>query len=160
MTKFLDANIVLRYLLGDPGFEEIKNVLVREEDLYIADIVIAEVIWTFTSFYKWKKDKFIPKLRTFISPGFIKAEKKLLNRALDLYEVNNIDYIDAYTIALMEKMKVRSIYSHDKHFEALRCLVWVLGIESIAVRRNCVRLYTCLDTCSAQEDMTTENSSN
>lgn len=119
MAKFLDANIILRYLLGDPEADKIEKVFKKQEEIYVADIVIAEVIWTFTSFYKWKKGKIIPRIRTFLSPGFVKADKVLLNKALDYYEEYNVDYVDAYLVALMKDRKERSIYSFDKHFDKI-----------------------------------------
>lgn len=119
MAKFVDANIILRYLLGDPEAEKIEKIFQKRKEIYVADIVIAEVIWTFTSFYNWKKDKFIPRLKTFLTPEFIKADKKLLNRALDIYAKYNIDYIDAYLVASMKKKKVKFIYSLDKHFDKI-----------------------------------------
>lgn len=119
MTKFIDANIILRYLLGDPEAEKIDKIFQKQEEIYVADIVIAEVIWTFTSFYNWKKEKFIPKIRIFLSPGFINANKRLLNKALEIYEKYNIDFIDAYLISLMEKKKIKSIYSLDRHFNRI-----------------------------------------
>lgn len=119
MTKFVDANIILRFLLDDPEAEKVEKVLQKKEEIYVADIVVAEVIWTFTSFYKWRKEKFIPKIKSFLSPDFIKADKKLLNKALDIFEKYNIDYIDAYLISLMGRKKVKSIYSFDSHFDKI-----------------------------------------
>ena len=120
MAKFVDANIILRYLLGDPEADSVERIFKQQKEIYVADIVIAEVIWIFTTFYKWRKDKFIPKIKSFLSPDFIKADKKLLNEALDIFEKYNIDYIDAYLISLMEKKKVQSIYSFDRDFDKVQ----------------------------------------
>jgi|SRR3990167_7044453 len=120
MAKFVDANIILRYLLGDPEADSVERIFKQQKEIYVADIVIAEVIWIFTTFYKWRKDKFIPKIKSFLSPDFIKADKKLLNEALDIFEKYNIDYIDAYLISFMAKKKVKSIYSFDRHFDKIQ----------------------------------------
>ena len=120
MAKFVDANIILRYLLDDPEADSVERIFKKQKEIYVADIVIAEVIWTFTTFYKWRKDRFIPKIKSFLSPGFIKADKKMLNEALDIFEKYNIDYIDANLISLMEKRKIKSIYSFDRHFDKIQ----------------------------------------
>jgi len=120
MAKFVDANIILRYLLDDPEADSVERIFKQQKEIYVADIVIAEVIWTFTTFYKWRKDRFIPKIKSFLSPDFIKADKKILNEALDIFEKYNIDYIDAYLISLMEKKKVQSIYSFDRDFDKVQ----------------------------------------
>ena len=120
MAKFVDANIILRYLLDDPEADSVERIFKKQKEIYVADIVIAEVIWTFTTFYKWRKDRFIPKIKSFLSPDFIKADKKMLNEALDIFEKYNIDYIDAYLISLMEKRKIKSIYSFDRHFDKIQ----------------------------------------
>ena len=120
MAKFVDANIILRYLLDDPEADSVERIFKKQKEIYVADIVIAEVIWTFTTFYKWRKDRFIPKIKSFLSPDFIKADKKILNVALDIFEKYKIDYIDAYLISLMEKKKVQSIYSFDRDFDKVQ----------------------------------------
>ena len=120
MAKFVDANIILRYLLDDPEADSVERIFKKQKEIFVADIVIAEVIWTFTTFYKWRKDRFIPKIKSFLSPDFIKADKKILNVALDIFEKYKIDYIDAYLISLMEKKKVQSIYSFDRDFDKVQ----------------------------------------
>ncbi|OGM11244.1 hypothetical protein A2V80_03380 [Candidatus Woesebacteria bacterium RBG_16_39_8b] len=120
MAKFVDANIILRYLLDDPEADSVERIFKKQKEIIVADIVIAEVIWTFTTFYKWRKDRFIPKIKSFLSPDFIKADKKILNVALDIFEKYKIDYIDAYLISLMEKKKVQSIYSFDRDFDKVQ----------------------------------------
>jgi len=38
----------------------------------------------------------------------------LLEKAVDYYLYRNVDFIDAYIVALMEKLKISDIYSFDK----------------------------------------------
>lgn len=117
--KFIDANIILRYLVGDLEAEQIEKFFQKQKEFYVADIILAEVIWILLSFYKWKKDKFIPKIKTFLTPSFIKADKRLIENALTIYAENNIDYIDAYLVALMKKNKSKDLYSFDRDFDKI-----------------------------------------
>jgi len=72
MASFIDANLILRYLLNDPEAESIEKLFQKQEELILSSLVIAEVIWTLTSFYRWKKPKIIPPLLSLIKLPFIK----------------------------------------------------------------------------------------
>ena len=48
------------------------------------------------------------------TPGLDVINGKLLEKAVDYYLYRNIDFIDAYMVALMEKLKISDIYSFDK----------------------------------------------
>ena len=120
MASFIDANLILRYLLNDPEAESIEQLFQKREDLILSSIVIAEVVWTLTSFYHWKKDQIIPPLLSLIRLPFIKVDKNLILNALEIYHQHNIDYIDAYLVALMSKRKVKTLYSYDKDFDKIK----------------------------------------
>lgn len=117
--KFIDANLILRYLLNEPGAEKVENLLRRKEKIYLTDIVVAEVVWTLASFYKKEKASFIMPLEAFISQEFVSADKVLLTESLNIYKNFNIDYIDAYLVASMEKKKVKELYSFDRDFDKI-----------------------------------------
>jgi len=126
--KFIDANFVLRYLLGDPQAEKVRKVLESGEPLYMPEIVFAEVVWTLTSYYKWKKGIITDVLSKFLVLGNIKTDKKLLIQALEIYRSANIDYIDAFIAAFMFKKGNKEIYTFDKHFDKIK------GIKRIEPR--------------------------
>ena len=120
MASFIDANLILRYLLNDPEAESIEKLFQKQEELILSSLVIAEVIWTLTSFYRWKKPKIIPPLLSLIKLPFIKADKRLILNALEIYHQHNIDYIDAYLAALMNKRGAKILYSYDKDFDKIK----------------------------------------
>ena len=119
MSKFIDANIVLRFLLNDVGATKVERLLRKEDSLYLADIVLAEIVWTLNVYYKKDKKEFISQLKDFLLQDSIKADKKLLLATLEIYEKEKIDYIDAYLVALMKKRKERNLYSFDRHFDRI-----------------------------------------
>ena len=120
MASFIDANLILRYLLNDPEAESVEQLFRKQEDLILSNLVVAEIVWTLTSFYRWRKDKIIPPLLGLIKLPFIKADKNLLLSALEIYHKHNIDYVDAYLIALINKRKIKTLYSYDKHFDKIK----------------------------------------
>lgn len=117
--KFIDANLILRYLLDEPGAGEAERVFTSGEKVYLPDIVYAEVVWTLTSFYKWRKNKIINALERFLANDNIRADKKLLYEALAIYRKYNVDYIDAFVASLMKKKEQKEIYSFDRDFDKI-----------------------------------------
>ncbi len=43
----------------------------------------------------------------------------ILEQAIPLYTATNIDFIDAYHIALMENHSIRDICTYDRHYDQI-----------------------------------------
>lgn len=119
MADFIDANLLIRYLLNEPKAELVEKLFISGKKLYLTDIVLAEVIWTLTSFYRFKKEKFIQPVLDLLAQGFIEANKKLLKNALEIYGRYNVDYIDAYLAASVLESKGKKIYSFDRDYDKI-----------------------------------------
>ena len=122
MASFIDANLILRYLLNDPEADSVEQLFQKQEELILSSLVVAEVVWTLTSFYRWPKPEIIPPLLSLIRLPFIKTDKNLILNALEIYHQHNIDYIDAYLVALMNKRGVKTLYSYDRHFDKVKSI--------------------------------------
>lgn len=122
--KFLDANIILRYISNDIPTESLKcERLLKHETLFTNALVFAEVLWVLLSAYKFPKQKIIQGIQKILnSPNIYLDDKELILSALDIFEVNNIDFIDAYNAALMEYKGINSIYSYDKHYDQIKAI--------------------------------------
>ena len=125
--KFLDANIILRYLTNDLPVEGLKcEQLLREvakgrEVVFTNILVIAEVIWVLFSGYRFPKNKVIAGIQKIANtPNIYFDDKELILFALYLFEKNNIDFIDAYNAAVMEHKGISAIYSYDKHYDQIK----------------------------------------
>ena|SRR3989344_2001978 len=118
-SKFLDSNIILRYLLDDPQALSIENLLKTTQGLVLPDIVFAEVIWTLTRFYKWEKNKVVSLSSGLLDLKNISANKNLLLKSLEIYKRSNIKYTDAYIAALMSGNGSKDIYSFDRDFDRI-----------------------------------------
>lgn len=55
------------------------------------------------------------------TPGLEVINGDLIGKALVMYELQGIDFADAYIAALMEKQGIQDIYSYDrKHISRIR----------------------------------------
>jgi len=122
MKKILDANIIIRYLVDDDRkkVDLIENLLQSDESLILTDVTISEIIWVLSSYYQVEKNKIVKQITTLIHLPSIKSNKTLILRALDLYDKNNIDWIDAYSSAYAIENNIDKIYSFDHDFDKLK----------------------------------------
>jgi len=118
---FVDTNLFIRYLTNDDPDKanKVENLLNQAAAgkirLVTAEIVLAEVVWVLESYYSLKKDQISSMVKAILAtPGLDVINGKLLEKAVDYYLYRNIDFIDAYIVALMEKLKISDIYSFDK----------------------------------------------
>ena len=125
---FLDTNIILRYLLRDDEpkaqrcLELLEKAERREIILHTTDLVIAETVWVLESpsTYNLPKDRIRDLLLPIILlPGLRLTDKRLYRRIFDLYVNQDIDFIDAYNVAHLEKWGLRQIYSYDLDFDRI-----------------------------------------
>jgi len=130
--KFLDANVILRYLTRDDlkkaenCYELFQKVKRGEIELITCEAVIAEVIYVLSShgLYNLPRDKIYSLLLPIINLYGLKLpQKHLYIRALDIYASKNIDFEDALIFAHMKKRQIKEIYSYDNDFDKLEELI-------------------------------------
>lgn len=109
----LDTNIILRFLRHDQPrhFGYVQNLFQEAEkgttDCYIDPVVLAEVIWTFSSFYKANRGEIATKLETLLSQEWMVSEQKqTMLSALYRYQETNVDYIDCWLLAVSEEKHI------------------------------------------------------
>jgi len=124
-TIAIDANIVLRYLLADhPVFSKkakklFKAAEQRKLKLFLDEVVLAEIVWTLSSFHKIPKEKINDNLRVLLSQNWLFCRrKKLVLEALKNFAEKNIDYVDAWLFSVAKKLDFQ-IGSFDKDFNRL-----------------------------------------
>lgn len=123
---FLDTNIILRYLLRDDEAKAERCLALLEKaekrgiQLQTSDLVIAEVVWVLESpsAYSLPRERIRDLLLPIIFlPGVRLTNKGIYRRIFELYLDQNIDFIDAYNAAYMEKQGLTQIYSYDTDFD-------------------------------------------
>jgi predicted nucleic-acid-binding protein len=127
---FVDTNLFVRYLTDDDAekADRVEALLGEASEgrvrLVTADLVLVELVWVLESSYDLKPVEIAPMIRSILAtPGMEVINGALLAKALDHYEGNNIDIVDGYIAALMEKLNITDIYSFDrKHLSRLKRL--------------------------------------
>jgi predicted nucleic acid-binding protein len=126
---FLDSNILLRHLTKDDSergqacFTLIQEIERGELSVWTSDLVIAEVVFvlanqdTYNLGRETIRDLLLPLIGL---PGIKLAHKRLYQRVLELYTTSPIDYIDAYHVALMERLGTTETLSYDRQFDLVR----------------------------------------
>ena len=126
---FLDSNILLRQLTKDDPergracFSLIQAIERGELSVWTSDLVIAEVIFVLANknTYHLDRETIRDLLLPLIGlPGIKLARKRLYQRVFELYTTSPIDYIDAYHVALMERLGTTEILSYDRHFDLVQ----------------------------------------
>lgn len=118
---FVDTNLFIRYLTNDDPIlaDRVEQLLddaaAGSAQLVTTELVMAESVWVLESSYHLNHGQIAPLIRGILAtPGVEVINGDLVGKALMIYELQNIDFVDAYIAALMEKQGITDIYSYDK----------------------------------------------
>jgi len=116
---WVDANVVLRYLLRDHEelFAEAARVMDRAErgevNLHLASITVAELVWVLDSFYGYPREEVSRVIESFLTAdGVVPQEREIVLQALSDYATLNVDFVDAY-LAAKAAATGRPVYTFD-----------------------------------------------
>lgn len=126
MTRYwLDANVLLRFLTGEPEAmaEKAAQLMQKAERgevvLILTPLVIAEVVWTLKSFYRRSYEDIVRVLVPLLSADGVETqESEILVPALELVRSKNVDFSDAVLAVQAERHK-ESVCSFDEDFKRL-----------------------------------------
>jgi predicted nucleic acid-binding protein len=122
LTAFLDTNVLIRHLTGDPPdmASRATALLASGERLLLADLVLAECVYVLESFYEVPRDRVAELMRSAIAwPSIETVEPSSLLRALEVYEIDRLDFADAYLVAQAEATGVGTIASFDRSIDRI-----------------------------------------
>ena len=117
MTAFVDTNVLIRHLTGDPPDQArlATRYLERADQLLLPDLILAEVAYVLESFYEAARLQVAEALRAILSFRAIRVvDSALLYRTVELYEVHRLDFADAYLVASAERTGVGVVASFDR----------------------------------------------
>jgi predicted nucleic acid-binding protein len=120
LSAFLDTNVLIRHLTGDPPAQARRATafLERAEELLVPDVIVAEAIYVLESFYEVKPTRVAELVRAVIAfPAIAVVDEPLLLRALEVYEVHRIDFAEAYLVASAEASGIEAIASFDRSID-------------------------------------------
>ena len=117
MTAFLDTNVLIRHLTGDPPDMAARATafLAAADELLLPDLIVAEVVYVLESFYEVPPGEVARLVRSVITfPRIRCVDEVLLLRAAEIYETDRVDFAEAYLVASAEAAGVTSIASFDR----------------------------------------------
>lgn len=120
LTAFVDTNVLVRHLTGDPPelAQRAGRFLSTADDLLLPDLILAEVAYVLESFYRVPRVDVAASLRAVLSFDPIRvADPELIERAVDVYDVDRLDFADAYLVACAERTGVGAIASFDRSID-------------------------------------------
>jgi predicted nucleic acid-binding protein len=106
MVYLIDANVIIRFLVGDhevhlkKSIEIFKEIETGDLQVEILESVLMEVFFVMTKFYKLPKGEVIDDLKRILSlQGVVNSDKIIFHETLSLIENKNIDFVDALICA-------------------------------------------------------------
>lgn len=91
------------------------RALAHGERLLLADLVLAECVYVLESFYEVERTRIAGMMRAAIALRSIAVvDEGMLLRALEVYEVERLDFADAYLVAAAEATGVGTVMSFDR----------------------------------------------
>ena len=121
----VDANVIIRHLTNEPPDQAeratrlLTAVARLEIELRIEEVVLAEVVWVLTSFYKMPRGEISAGLLDLLGEeGIVAVDKDGLRAALILFSERNIDFADAI-LAARSLQSGERIYSFDRDFDRI-----------------------------------------
>ena len=122
LTAFLDTNVVIRHLTGDPPAQAARAsaALASGESLLLGDVVFAECVFVLESVYGVPPVEVAGMMRSALaSPGVETVNKQTLLRALTIYEIDRLDFAEAHLAAQAEATGIGEILSFDRSIDRL-----------------------------------------
>ena len=119
---WLDANVVLRLLTGDPPEAAAACLRLVEKAergellLRLSHLALAEVVWVLVRFYKVPKDRVAHQLVSLAAaPGVSVEEPDLVLGALFTMAEKNVDFADAL-LAAQARTRGEGVATTDRDF--------------------------------------------
>ena len=117
---FLDTNVWLRFLVGDQKeqYETCKKLIALNEEgklkIYTSTIVLLEIIYTLSSFYRVRKKTVISDIKAILSArNLTLIEKTNFKKALSFYQRYNIKLADCLIASQLPKDVALCTYDQD-----------------------------------------------
>jgi len=101
--------------------ERATAALSSAEQLLLADLVLAECVYVLESFYEIERARVAELMRAAIAlPSVAVIDVSLLLRALEVYEIDRLDFAEAYLVASAEVTGMGAILSFDRSIDRVQ----------------------------------------
>ena len=123
--RWVDANVLLRFLTGDPPkLADRASALLQEAErigapLRVHSVVVAETVWVLQSFYGYTRQDVSDALVPLLNHPALKVEgARVVIEALRTMARSNVDFADALLAATADS-RDESVVSFDRDFRKL-----------------------------------------
>jgi predicted nucleic acid-binding protein len=120
VSAFVDTNVLIRHLTGDPPdlAARATALLASSTELLLADLIVAETVYVLESYYKVPRQQVTEAIRSLLAfEPVITVDPALLLRAVEVYEIDRLDFAEAYLVACAESTGVEEIASFDESID-------------------------------------------
>lgn len=120
MTAFVDTNVLVRHLTGDPPAQAVRatHFLEHADELLLPDLILAEVAYVLESYYEAPRAQVADTLRAVLAfPPITVVDADLVQRAVEVYDVHRLDFADAYLVACAERSGIGVVASFDRSID-------------------------------------------
>jgi predicted nucleic acid-binding protein len=120
MSAFVDTNILIRHLTGDPPAMAARATayLATESELLLTDLVVAETVYVLESYYEAPRAQVAEAMRSLVGlASVITVDPALLLRTLEIYEADGLDFAESYLVACAESTGVNRVASFDRSID-------------------------------------------
>ncbi len=117
--------MIVRHLTGDPPVLAARATaaLAGSGGLLLADLVVAECVYVLESFYEVERPRVAELMRAAIAlPSIAVLDAPALRRALEVYELDRLDFAEAYLVAQAEVTGVDAIMSFDRSIDRVETI--------------------------------------
>ena len=125
MTAFVDTNVLVRHLTGDPPnmAAAASEYLRTETELLLTDVIAAQTVYVLESFYEAPRPQVAQALRSLVTfESVVCVDPALLLRAVEVYETDRLDFAEAYLVACAESTGVQRIASFDRSLDRVETI--------------------------------------
>ncbi len=118
---YVDANVILRYLLNDDKeLSEKSKEIIEGEEIFIKNEVFAEIVYVVNKTYNVPKKLLKDILIEFLNfENIIMESKKIIVKALIIFAEKNLDFIDSLLCAFSIETN-NKVITFDK--KLIKCL--------------------------------------
>ncbi len=120
MRAFVDSNVLVRHLTGDPPeqAQQATRFLRGAESLVVVDLVVAEVVYVLESVYQVGRARVAELVRAIVGFSAVAVpDEALLLRTLEIYEEYGIHFAESYLTACAELSGVGIVASFDREID-------------------------------------------
>jgi predicted nucleic-acid-binding protein len=120
LSAFVDTNVLIRHLTGDPPAMAARAsaALGAADELLLADLVVAECVYVLESYYEVERERVAELMRAALAlPSIKTVDRATLLRSLEVYELDRLDFAEAYLVAQAETTDIGTILSFDRSID-------------------------------------------